>query len=127
MLALCIPGEQLDGVNLLPYVTGENANAPHEALYWRFGKQIALRSGDWKLVKGAGMNNIAERATGDANTEGAELYNLKEDIGEKNNLAGKNPEKLKELAAIWNAWNASNIPAAWGAGKAVKRNQKRAK
>ncbi len=121
------PEWKLDGVNLLPYVTGENASAPHEALYWRFGKQIALRAGDWKLVKGAGMNNIAERATGDANTEGAELYNLKEDIGEKNNLAGKNPEKLKELAAMWNAWNASNIPAAWGGDHGAKRKQKRAK
>ena len=87
------PDADFDGVNLIKHLIGEETAAPHEALYWRFGKQIALRAGDWKLVKGAGMNNIAERATGDANTEGAELYNLKEDIGEKNNLAGKNPRR----------------------------------
>src|SRR5207244_13565356 len=37
---------KFDGVNLLPYVTGEKSGAPHEALYWRFGQQIALRAGD---------------------------------------------------------------------------------
>ena len=53
---------------------------------------------------------------GKASTEGAELYNVTKDIGEKENLAGKNPEKLKELAATWDQWNAGNIDAAWGPG-----------
>ena len=103
-----------DGVNLLPYVTGEKSGAPHEALYWRFGQQIALRAGDWKLVKGAGMTSVKPPAAGGkADTEGAELYNLQDDIGEKTNLAEKNPDKLKELAALWDKWNAGNIDAAW--------------
>src|SRR5436189_157057 len=42
------PEWQLDGVNLLPYLIGEKPGVPHEALYWRFGQQIALRMGDWK-------------------------------------------------------------------------------
>ncbi len=120
------PDWKIEGVNLLPYVTGEKSSAPHEALYWRFGQQIAVRAGDWKLVKGAGMAAEGKNAEGKANTEGAELYNLKDDIGEKNNLAQKNPEKLKELAAMWNTWNAGNIDPAWGAnkGKGGKRKQK---
>jgi arylsulfatase A-like enzyme len=105
---------KFDGVNLLPYVTGEKSGAPHEALYWRFGQQIALRAGDWKLVKGAGMTGIEGGRAGKASTDGAELYNLKDDIGEKTNLAGKNPDKLKELAAMWDQWNAGNIDPAWG-------------
>src|SRR5262249_20033950 len=40
----------LDGVNLLPHLAGEKAAAPHEALYWRFGPQKAVRKGRWKLV-----------------------------------------------------------------------------
>src|SRR2546423_69943 len=40
------PEWKLDGVNLLPFFTGEQAGAPHQALYWRFGQQIALRMGD---------------------------------------------------------------------------------
>ena len=69
-------------------------------------------------MKGAGGSGEMERGGrgGTASTEGAELYNLKEDIGEKNNLAGKNLEKLKELSEMWDKWNAGNIPAAWGPG-----------
>ena len=39
-----------DGVNLLKHLTGEDTTAPHEALYWRFGPQKAIRKGKWKLV-----------------------------------------------------------------------------
>ena len=35
-----------DGVNLLRYLTGEVTTAPHEALYWRFGPQKAVRKGN---------------------------------------------------------------------------------
>jgi arylsulfatase A-like enzyme len=108
---------KFDGVNLLPYVTGEKSGAPHEALFWRFGAQTAIRMGDWKLVKGAGMDGIAvERREGKASMDGAELYNLKDDISEKTNLAAKNPDKFKELAALWDQWNAGNIDAAWSPG-----------
>jgi len=44
---------------------------------------------------------------------GAELYNLKADIGEKNNLAATSPEKVKQLAAAWDAWNVDNIDPTW--------------
>ncbi len=126
------PEWKLDGVNLLPFVTGKKAGAPHDALYWRFGPQIALRSGDWKLVKGAGMDALANDRTVKSSTANAELYNLKEDIGEKNNLAAKHPEKLRELAAQWDKWNADNIEPAWGprvkAGAVTgkKKNKKKA-
>lgn len=111
------PEWKLDGVNLLPYLTGAKSERPHETLYWRFGQQIALRKGDWKLVKGA---SLGERRglvrDGTASTEGAELYNLAKDIGEQTNLADKEPEKAKELAAAWNAWNAELSEPAWRPG-----------
>ena len=107
---------KFDGVNLLPYVTGEKSGAPHDALYWRFGQQIALRAGDWKIVKGAGMAGMQGGRAGKASTEGAELYNVTKDIGETENLAAKNPGKLSELTAMWDKWNAGNIDAAWGPG-----------
>jgi arylsulfatase A-like enzyme len=113
---------KFDGVNLLPYVTGEKSGAPHDALYWRLGQQIAVRAGDWKLVKAVGMASVKppRQAGGKADTGGAELYNLKDDIGEKTNLAEKNPDKLAELAALWDKWNAGNIDAAWGPGSRAK-------
>jgi len=108
------PEWKLDGVNLLPFVTGKNFGTPHDALYWRFGDQIALRAGDWKIVKGAGMSSVkAAGSAGKPDTAGAELYNLKDDIGEKNNLTENNPEKLKKLAAMWEKWNADNIDPKW--------------
>ncbi|HEY1599720.1 MAG TPA: sulfatase-like hydrolase/transferase [Pirellulales bacterium] len=108
------PEWKLDGVNLMPYLTGENTDAPHEALYWRFGSQVAIRKGDWKLVKGvgnAGVQGIERRAK--ASMEGAELYNLGKDIGEKMNLAEQQPSKVKELAADWDRWNSDNVDAKW--------------
>jgi arylsulfatase A-like enzyme len=124
------PDWKLDGVNLLPFLNGEKAEAPHEALYWRFGQQIALRMGDWKLVKAPGGGTEPGENAGKATTERAQLYNLKNDIGEKDNLADKNPEKLKELAATWEKWNATLIDPKWGptpggnGGKAAKRKKK---
>lgn len=94
------PGDQLDGVNLLPYFTGENSGKPHETLYWRFGPQWAIRHGDYKLVVGRDGSGRPE------------LYNLHDDLGEERNLAESEPAKVAELQALWDAWNALNIPAA---------------
>ena len=44
------PAPELDGVNLLPFLTGRNAAAPHEFLYWRWRSQAAIFDGRWKLV-----------------------------------------------------------------------------
>jgi arylsulfatase A-like enzyme len=66
-----------DGIDISPILFRKNTL--ERDLYWNYGKQSALRSGDWKLVNGK------------------ELYNLKEDQNEKVNLAKKYPEKVKEL------------------------------
>jgi arylsulfatase A-like enzyme len=107
------PDWKLDGVNLLPYLTGKNMSAPHEALYWRFGEQMAIRRGEWKLIKAPGAGaEIAERFSR-ATIEGAHLYNLAADIGEANNLAAKEPEQVKKLSAMWEKWNAELQDPRW--------------
>ena len=93
------PEDKLDGVNLLPLLTGEGKTAPHERLSWRMGQQHAARAGDWKLVCGRG--------------QAPEVFNLAEDIGEKTDLAARRPEKLKELQSAYDEWNAANMPAQW--------------
>jgi arylsulfatase A-like enzyme len=118
------PEWKLDGVNLLPYLTGEKTGAPHDALYWRFGPQVAIRMGDWKLVKGAGMEGVAAERNEKASMAGAELYNLKSDIGEKTNLAAQEPAKVKQLAAAWDKWNADNVDAKWFPDRGAKKGGK---
>jgi arylsulfatase A-like enzyme len=102
--------EALEGVNLLPYLTGKSKEAPARALCWRYGKVHAVRIGDWKLTD---------------NGDGEKLYNLATDIGEKNDLAAKEPGKFKELKAAYDKWNAKNIAPKWGAGPGVKKEQKK--
>jgi arylsulfatase A-like enzyme len=94
------PEWQLDGVNLLPLLEGKSTQAPHDALFWRFGVQYAVRQGDWKLVKPS-VNSQPK------------LFNLANDVGEKNDLAAKEPEKTKQLQALWDAWNAKNEAPRW--------------
>jgi len=105
--------KKLDGVNLLPYFKGENKEPPHDALYWRFGAQMAIRMGDWKLTKAPGEDIKFNRADM-ASAEGSHLYNLKEDIGEQKNLSATNPEKVKALTQAWNQWNKDLEKPAWG-------------
>ncbi|MEK7949595.1 sulfatase-like hydrolase/transferase [Luteolibacter soli] len=118
------PGWKLDGVNLLPYIKDGKTEAPHETLFWRFGQQIAVRKGDWKLVKSVADEN-ARGGAGAASTEGAKLYNLANDIGEKNDLAANHPEKVKELSDAWNAWNSTLVDPKWTPGAGPRRNANR--
>jgi arylsulfatase A-like enzyme len=39
-----------DGVDLIPYLTGQNNGLPHESLYWQSGFNHSLRRGIWKLM-----------------------------------------------------------------------------
>jgi len=108
------PEMKLDGVNLLPYLRDDNREPPHQALYWRFGRQMAIRMGDWKLVR----HNQSDEL---------ELYNLKDDIGESKDLAKSNPDKLNELKAAWDKWNGTLVEPRWGAPARVKPKAKQGK
>src|ERR1051325_4069791 len=81
------PEWKFDGVNLLPYLQGRSSGAPHESLFWRFGQQIALRQGDWKLVKAPGGGAEPGERREKATTASGPVFNLRADIGEKENLA----------------------------------------
>jgi arylsulfatase A-like enzyme len=115
------PEWKIDGVNLLPFLTGKDAGTPHATLYWRFGPQLALRKGEWKILKGpgAGVDPLKPRE-GKANSAGAHLYNLREDLGEKTNLAERHPEKLRELVADWERINGGMIDPLWFDGPAER-------
>jgi arylsulfatase A-like enzyme len=94
-----------DGVNLLKRLTGADTTAPHEALYWRFGPQKAVRKGEWKLVDWRDFDTRKE--------SGWQLYDLAKDVGEKNDLAKAEPQLVAELSAAWEKWNKRNTAPLW--------------
>jgi arylsulfatase A-like enzyme len=86
----------LDGVNLLPYLTGENKEAPHDQLFWRKWEQqgMCIRDGDTKLV-----------ANTQRHKNSYQLFNVENDLSETKNLRKQNPEKSQQLLEAWEAWN----------------------
>jgi hypothetical protein len=64
-------------------------------------------------LKAPGAGTGGPEAPGEATTEGAHLYNLAKDIGEKDDLADSEPEKVKELSGDWNRWNSELVPPRW--------------
>ena len=89
----------VDGKDIVPLLEGKNeAEFNKRSIVWNFPNiwgntgpginlNCAIRQGDWKL--------IYNYETGEK-----ELYNIPQDIGEKNNLAHANPSKVKELSSI---------------------------
>ena len=81
---------KLDGVDLLPFLSGKEAAAPHSALFWRFWNQAAVRSGHWKYLQ--------------AGTAGEFLFDLSTDANETRNLIGAQPEIGRRLKAELAGW-----------------------
>lgn len=95
----------LDGVNLLPHLTGKAQGAPHETLFWRYGGSLALREGNWKLVR------QPERGTGSPKFQ---LFDLANDIAETTDLALQHPEVAKRLHAALDQLNGQMVEPLWG-------------
>ncbi len=108
--------KNLDGVNLMPFLTGEKTTAPHDMLFWRSGGpggNNAVRSGNMKLVR-----------LGNADPE---LYDLATDVGESKNLAAEKPEVVKELVSAIAEWEKGTIAPTFESPKAGKPAAKKKK
>ena len=86
---------EIDGVDLLPHLTGDVKAPPHEEFFWRQGNRTALRSGDWKLV------NMRR----DSHSPHWELYNLADDLSEEHDVFSQHPELGQELISKWEEYN----------------------
>jgi len=83
---------KLDGVNLMPYLTGKSTAAPHDALYWRWGSQAAVLEMPYKLIF------LGERQK--------LLFDVTQPDGENiaKNLIEKQPDVARRLEAKLRAW-----------------------
>lgn len=92
--------KQLDGVDVVPYLRGENTGVPHETLYWGFQKEVnrwAVRHGDWKLT-----HDIADYKAQKLWPDGVvtELHNIADDPQETKNVANEHPEIVTQLTGL---------------------------
>ena len=93
----------IDGVDLIPYISGEMSGNPHDILFWRKEKSSAVRMGDYKLISVEGL--------------GQRLYNLNDNLGEDNDLRKINPELCKEMTDKYKEWEKGIItPMLWDEG-----------
>ncbi|NBQ59036.1 MAG: sulfatase [Opitutaceae bacterium] len=92
----------LDGVDLLPFLTGKTNAAPHARLYWRMdgGEAFAVREGNWKWLR--------------TYQNAPQLYDLFTDLGETRDVASSHPEIAARLATAAMDWNRGLIAPAFG-------------
>ena len=93
--------QKLDGVSILANWTNPKATPKRDAIYWHYPLEKphflggisggAIREGDWKLIESFDTGKM-------------ELYNLAKDVGEKNNLAKKQPKLAERLQSQLVAW-----------------------
>ena len=86
--------ENIDGISILPTLTGEGKQEKHKFLYWEFheqGVKQAVRIGKYKGVR----LNVAKKPNGPI-----ELYDLSNDIGETKNIADTHPRIVKRIKRI---------------------------
>ncbi|QDU59333.1 Arylsulfatase precursor [Planctomycetes bacterium Pan216] len=92
----------LDGVDLMPYLTGEKKGSPHDALYWRVigGQGWAIREGDYKLVNAAALDK-------------RQLFDLAHDPRETHDLSKEHPEIVSQLKNRYDTWNSQLTAPRW--------------
>jgi uncharacterized sulfatase len=90
--------EEVDGADLLPYLTGETKAAPHDTLYWRWMSQAAVQEFPWKLIVLGGQENL--------------LFDISSPEGEDaaRNLIKEKPDIAARLLAKLEAWTATLQP-----------------
>jgi arylsulfatase A-like enzyme len=80
----------LDGVDLVPFLTGVRPGDPHDALYWRFWTQSAIRSGRWKYLR--------------AGDRAEYLFDLESETHERTNRLESHPRVAAELRGRLEIW-----------------------
>jgi arylsulfatase A-like enzyme len=96
-----VPADRvIDGVDLLPYLSGKATGRPHQTLFWRSGQYKVVMDGDWKLQSSEGLNKVW-------------LYNLASDPTEQHELSQAQPDRVKAMLALIRAQDAQSVKSLW--------------
>ncbi len=96
----------MDGVDFLPFVTGEAEGKPHDALFWSDGEYRSVLKDGWKLQ----VSGLQDKQW---------LFHLEQDPGESTNLVDAEPAKLAELSALLDAHKAEQAEPIWPSSLAM--------
>jgi len=113
-----------DGVNILPYLTGDIPGSPHDRLCWRAAPNRAVRQGKWQLrqVDHAPPGSKDEKGRllpkGQIPTDSPHgrkilLFDLSKDLGERVNVAEQHPDVVKKLLSALDEWESELVEPAW--------------
>ena len=98
------PRQVLDGESLVPLFRDPTARLQRQAIFQHFPGYLGMRNGSWRTTP-VSLIHAGDWKLMEYLEDGhLELYNLRDDIGEKNNLAATLPDKAKELHARLVAW-----------------------
>jgi arylsulfatase A-like enzyme len=110
---------ELDGVNLIPRLTGASDRLAKRPLFWRRGgpnKEIAMRYGDLKL-------HFEDRSV----SPDPALYDLAADIAERNDIAGERGASLVQMRGMLSEWEQQLVAPKWGVGTRRKKGRRKRK
>jgi len=102
-------GKPLDGVDLLPFLTGRASGPPHDILFWRRGEAAAVRAGPWKLIRSEGNPLL--------------LFDLRDDPGETRNLATAHADVADRLLTRLVDWEQELALPRWQNSQYADLNQ----
>ncbi len=100
----CSLKNKLDGVSLLPYLSGKKKGNPHEFLFWRKDKMAAARIGDFKMIRVEGLPD--------------KMYSLKDNVNENVDLTTSNKKEYLKVKHSLENWEKKLIKPLWTEGEA---------
>lgn len=123
-------GYPLDGESYLGLLLGKESDRGPRALYWHFPGYLGAGQGTWRTTP-AGAIQVGHLKLLEFFEDGhIELYDVKEDVGQRRDLAREQPEKARELHERLIAWRESigaPMPAPRGEAKAAAEPAKKKK
>ena len=92
----------MDGIDLIPLLTGKSTTLPERSIFWRFNRAWTIRDSEWKLISPGGTEKRPL------------LFHIASDISESKDLYSEKPEIAQRLQNAYTTWSSEMMPKLWG-------------